>query len=271
VIVPALQLLFPPDFTSDQRDLLLAELQDLGLAAVHEIGEREWRVFFRTADARDAARLATGAGVSATPLDLPDEDWARRSQEALGAITVGRLVIAPPWDVPEARGQGPEAVIVIEPSMGFGTGHHATTRLCLRALQRLPLRGSSVLDVGTGSGILAIAAATLGAAPVVAIDNDPDAISAARSNIERNAVKVDARPGELSDALPASDVVLANLTGAVLRRDRATLMRLARRTLIVSGILTEEAEEVRRTFSSSRSVIDGDEEDGWLAFTVAFP
>jgi ribosomal protein L11 methyltransferase len=281
VIVPVLQLLFPTDFTENERDLLVAALEDYGLIAVHEIADREWRAFFRTGAERDAACLAVGGGsrAAATLLDLPDEDWARRSQEALRAIAVGNLIIAPPWDIPKAEGRRPEAespearaiVIVIEPSMGFGTGHHATTRLCLRALQRVPVRERSVLDVGTGSGVLAIAAAVLGAAPVVAIDNDPDAIEAASANARRNGVAIGFRLSGLTPGVPHADIVLANLTGAVLRRHAATLARLARRTLIVSGVLSDESAELRRTFSTAASAIEQDEEDGWMSFTLTIP
>src|SRR5205814_826268 len=101
----------------------------------------------------------------------------------LKAIEVDGVVVAPPWDVPQGTSK---PVIVIEPSMGFGTGHHATTRLCLRLLQRRELRGARVIDIGTGSGVLALAAWKLGARDVVAIDNDPDALDSARANIARN-------------------------------------------------------------------------------------
>src|SRR6185295_15411863 len=166
-------------------------------------------------------------------LDVDDEDWARRSQADLKAITVGNIVVAPPWELrvpgcgvrdpgsgsdPGSRIADPGIVIVITPSMGFGTGHHATTRLCLALLQDTEVRGRRVLDVGTGSGVLAIAAAKLGAASVTAIDNDPDAIENARENIQANGVEdlVDLRVADLRHLAMTAEVLVANLTGAVL-------------------------------------------------------
>src|SRR5712691_10755423 len=135
--------------------------------------ESDIRVFFATPADRDAACDALAASFDVAAIDVPDEDWARRSQEHLEPITVGRLIVATPWAaahlqpsaIPSAISHEPSAIlIVIAPSMGFGTGHHATTRLCLAALQAIDLRGKFVLDAGTGSGLLAIAAAKLGAA-----------------------------------------------------------------------------------------------------------
>ena len=140
-------------------------------------------MFFSTDAERDraAANLTRQfPDLSLRPLDVPDEDWVARSQAELRAIRVGNIIVAPPWDVPHTAklklDLSPEpgvadlkrpVVIVIKPSMGFGTGHHATTRLCLAALQGSRLQGKSAVDVGTGSGVLAIAASRLGAAPVI--------------------------------------------------------------------------------------------------------
>ena len=180
-----------------------------------------------------------------SPIEVPDEDWARRSQQNLKAVTVDGLVIAPPWDVPGPRAattaEGRDLpVVVIEPSTGFGTGHHATTRLCLRLLQQLELRGARVVDVGTGSGVLALAAWKLGAGDIVAVDNDPDALDNARANIARNGAgaAIDVVRDDLGQLKVApADVVVANLTAALLVRHVVALMELIRRRgyLVLSG------------------------------------
>lgn len=251
--------------------MIAAALLDFDTAAVHEISDTEWRVFFRGAGERDRAANLLAASCAVSPVDIEDEDWARRSQQDLKAVTVGDLVIAPPWDVPPASGPWPP--IVIEPSTGFGTGHHATTRLCLRALQRIDVRGKRVLDVGTGSGVLAIAAAMLGSASVIAVDHDPDALAAARDNIRRNAAAVDLRLVDLErDRLDPADVVIANLTGAMLQRAADTLARLARGgVLIVSGLLEEEVAAVSNAFAPYASDIGRDHESGWGALTLTIP
>jgi ribosomal protein L11 methyltransferase len=155
--------------------------------------------------------------------------------------------------------------------MGFGTGHHATTRLCLAELQKLDLRGKSVLDVGTGSGVLAIAAAALGAESALGIDDDADAIQAANENLECNAVTnvTFAVRDLMKEDLPAVDVVLANLTGALVVRAASRLMTAVRDggTLIVSGVLAAEGDDVRQAFAN-RTFAALVQEDEWLAFTI---
>ena len=254
------------DFASVD-DLLLAALDDFSPTASEEL-DNGVRVFFASREHRDRAQAAFRARrIVAVPIEVSDEDWAVRSQQNLTPITVGNITVLP--SLPERSEDRPIA-IVIEPSMGFGTGHHATTRLCLSALQRSPVRGASVLDVGTGSGILAIAAARLGAAQARGIDSDADAIQSANENLARNP-EVRTVRFELTDvaqdlrSLPRADIVLANLTGALLARVASTLLDALNPggTLIVSGILAAEEEAVRLGFSTVETVWR-QQEDEWI-------
>ena len=256
------------DASCDQPDLLLAAADDFSPTAVEERDD-SLRVFFASPAARDSAVEALRPRFSVVPVDVPDDDWARRSQENLTPITVGRVTVLPS---PESRAPSPESIaIAIPPSMGFGTGHHATTRLCLAALQSIDLRDRFVLDVGTGSGLLAIAAVRLGAARALGIDDDPDAIAAATENLTFNGVTgVEFAVSDLmNNDLPAADVVVANLTGALLVRAAGRLVRALRPggVLIVSGVLATEGAEVRRAFAN-QSFVDDVQEDEWLAFTI---
>jgi ribosomal protein L11 methyltransferase len=256
-------------------ELLMAELDGDAPLAVEDTGS-SLRVFFSSAEAREisSGRLTQQPGLHVESIDVSDEDWAARSQAALTAVHVGRLVIAPPWDA------APGAII-IQPSMGFGTGHHATTRLCLRLMQDLPLQDARVLDVGTGSGVLAIAAATLGAAHVVALDNDPDALQSAAENVELNdvAARVHLTQSDVASGFSRTsgrtsgrpnpfDLVLANLTGATLVRYAPHLVQAThpRGHLIVSGYMVSERGDVeaalaREGLAAAASV----GEDEWLA------
>ena len=256
---PALELRYAPGAGVDvTEDLLYAELDAFEPLAIQEDEiAGGWQVFFRTPAQRDGARAAVASALGNRLLELSaieveDEGWASRSQAGLTPIQAGRFVIAPPWDVPADR--DPDTiVIIIEPSMGFGTGHHATTRMCLELLQQIDVRGTRVIDVGTGSGVLALAAWTLGASRVLAIDHDPDALQNARDNIARNGgtgvVEVVEADLAAVSANPA-DVVLANLTGAALERHAGTLtgMLAERGTLVVSGFSPDELDGVASAF-----------------------
>ena len=219
--------------------------------------EEVWRVFFRSSAVRDAAASALRAQFARAltrlqSVDVPDEGWARRSQENLRAIRVGRIVVTPPWDATAAAAD--DVSVVIDPSTGFGTGHHETTRLCLTILQRLPVVGRHVIDVGTGSGVLAIAAAKLGAERVIAVDNDPEALRNAAENVAGNACEgrvelVEAELGSLS--LPSADVVTANLTAAVLERFAEALVRIMNPggTIVISGFGPHDVESLAGSFA----------------------
>jgi ribosomal protein L11 methyltransferase len=231
-------------------------------------------VVFTTAVDRDAAAEALiGQFPDAVirSMEVPDEDWVAKSQANLKAVQIGAIIVAPPWDVPPTNHR--RLVIVIRPSMGFGTGHHATTRLCLSALQRVPVQGRTVIDVGTGSGLLAIVASRLGASRVVAIDNDADAIHAAEENLELNrGVDMTLRTGDIrfNESGPF-DVVVANLTGALLREAAAHLRALAGpgAHLILSGFLRSEEADVLASYEGL-AVTRRSEEEEWLCLTLQY-
>lgn len=267
-----------------QTDFVLAALDPFAPTAVEE-HETGVRVFFATGERRDAARADLTAGplaqvVDAVPIDVSDEDWAVRSQQDLEPVHVGRISIYPSPEArslkPEARSPGPDAIrLVVRPSMGFGTGHHATTRLCLEALQTIDLRGASVLDIGTGSGVLAIAAVRLGAARALGIDADEDALQAARETLT---VNPDAR-GVTFDAadvmtarLPTAGVVTANLTGALLVRAAGRIAGAVSDggTLIVSGVLAGELAEVRAAYPAF-DLVARSEDGEWTALVLRRP
>jgi ribosomal protein L11 methyltransferase len=279
-VYPALRITFFESPTEEQMDLLLALLDDFRPTAINDI-DNGVVAYFVSASVRDDALAQLGAYelVDVTAEDVPDENWAERSQAALTPVTVGRLTIAPPWTVTdELRATVPGPIIVILPSMGFGTGHHASTRLCLELLQRVPVQGKRVLDIGTGSGVLAIAARVLGAVSVVGIDFDPDAITNARENLELNAisdgvtfVESDVRT-HATGGSGAYDVILANLTGSLLQREAGLMATLAAPSshLIVSGFQIHEVDDVRNAFQSiGWRYEDRIESESWVAIQFA--
>jgi ribosomal protein L11 methyltransferase len=271
------------DVAGIESDFLLALVDDFGPHAV-DTHDSLVTIFFTEASGRDRARdavMRAHPDVVVNARDVDDEDWAARSQANLTPVIVGRITVAPPWAEPAtgfptphppASGVQPSVVIVIAPSMGFGTGHHATTRLCLRALQELDLTESRVLDVGTGSGVLAIAARMLGAREAIGIDDDRDAIHSAMENLTRNPgidhVTFEARDLRTAPLSPA-DVITANLTGALLVRSANLLVGALtpHGSLIVSGLQTHEREDVVRAFGQERVVWEAVEDD-WVGLIV---
>jgi ribosomal protein L11 methyltransferase len=278
---PALIIHFTPGTTAADRDRLVALLADYDLVAIQEDdpgSPATWTAHFGSAEARSAAAEAVGAIADVDSLrlelaDVEDDDWARRTQADLPAIRVGRVIVAPPWDLPDASAAGEALIVEIEPSRGFGTGHHQSTRLCLVLLQSRRLDSMTMIDVGTGSGVLAIVAAKLGAAFVSAIDVDPDAIENARENIARNGVGhiVEAHVRDLTHpGMPAADLVTANLTGSLLARHAAELGTLVKTggSLLVAGFTVDEKPLVLDAFETAFELTESAEEDGWWAFVL---
>jgi ribosomal protein L11 methyltransferase len=267
------------DVAGADPDLLLAVVDDCSPTALEE-RPGSVTLFFADAAPRDRARAQIARELpmaDTAPREVDDEDWARRSQQDLVPVTVGDVTVAPPWaSIAPSPGRA-KVLVVVQPSMGFGTGHHATTRLCLGALQTLDLAGASVLDVGTGSGVLAIAARRLGARCAIGLDNDPDAIQAAARNLLLNpGAEVTLFLADFSTWFGSSglaapgggesvDVLMANLTGALLTR-MAPLLRGAVRpsgSIVVSGLLEEERDEVVAAFSGAELVWESSE-DEWV-------
>ena len=252
-------------------------LEDRPTETDRQNGSETVRVHFSAAADRNAAanaigQLGHGAVIIArVDVDNDGQYWAARCQSSLRAVPVGRLVIAPPWDVPL---DAPDSsVIVITPSMGFGTGHHPTTRLCLRALQDPPPTGVSVIDLGTGSGVLAIAAARLGATAAFALDSDPDALHCAQANVAVNLVDSTVRiiAADIRQAAVSvpGEVVMANLTGELLTRISETFATYATAgaRLILSGFTVAEIGRVAHAFASFARV-DGELREGDWACLV---
>ncbi len=270
---PALDLDARPHVALDDLDDRVALfLDDHDVIAVEHERSRHWRVYFDSDAARarvaDALPIVMPGTFDVTPADVEDEGWALKVQQALGAVTAGDIVVAPPWDVPETDGQ----VIIIEPSMGFGTGHHQSTRLCLRALQEIDVHGLDVIDAGTGSGVLAIAACLRGARGARALDCDPDAIEAAADNAARNGVadRVHASVADLGTwhGEPAP-LVFANLTAFLLRRFTPAVHTMVAPggRLILSGFTGEQVALVLDVFPGWTLVSRYDEDD-WVGLLL---
>ena len=208
--------------------------------------------------------------------ELAEADWRDSWKKYFGIQRIGRnVVIAPSWI--EYAGKPDETVVRIDPGMAFGTGQHPTTSMCLAALEEFVRAGASVLDLGCGSGILAIAASLLGAGRVLAIDIDPQAVKAAAENAAANSVAVDVREGSLSaDAAPAErfDIVVANISGVALERLAGAIAAALNGggRLIASGFLEDRVDGLSAVFSAAGLSVERVVEDGvWRAMVARRP
>jgi ribosomal protein L11 methyltransferase len=206
--------------------------------------------------------------------ELSDQDWNRQWAESVRPIRIGRrIVIRPSWE-PVAL-QAHDIEIVLDPKQAFGTGHHATTRMLLERLESLIHGGESVLDVGTGSGILAMVALRLGAASAFGVECDPVAVDCARDYAKENGFgsAFEVRCGTLHEVQGTlrPDLVLANL-------DCQTLLQLCERLtqyashgarLLLSGILIEQEQEIAERFSRAGAMVcQRREQEGWVALEL---
>jgi ribosomal protein L11 methyltransferase len=201
---------------------------------------------------------------------VAEKDWEEAWKKRLTVLRIGeRIVIQPSWLDYDA---GPEDVVIrLDPGMAFGTGLHPTTQICLRALEDFVQPGMEVLDLGTGSGVLAIAAAKLGAARVLAVDNDPQAVVVARRNVIDNGVgdRVQVREGSLLDISDYYDLVVVNILARVIveliEEGLAEHLR-PEAVLITAGITIDSASGVAAAFErGGLDLTDQRQQDDWIS------
>jgi len=257
----------------EQADLVLAELTVLAPNGVEEEwgpGYVEYAIYGGEGELPELGEIdaATGEGlVEVTATEVPD-DWADRWQDFHKPILVGeRLWLRPSWEAPREGAID----LVVDPGRAFGTGAHPTTRLCLELLLELEEAGDAggpLTDLGTGSGVLAIAAAKLGWGPVHGYDHEGPALEAAAANAEANGVAVELEHVSLRERLPAlAPTAVANLTAPILRAVAAQLDEsTVPETLVCSGLLPPELDEVAAAFApSSLAEADRRREGDWAA------
>lgn len=257
------------------RDDLMAALFAAGSLGVHEDGVLLVTHVDPATDlgALQSAAHAVDADAVFDVSVLPDHDWTEAWRAGVRAHALGALTVAPPW---LAGDYDPARSIIIEPAMAFGTGEHATTRGVVRLMQRVIRAGDTVADLGAGSAVLAIAAVKLGAATAAAIEMDPDAISNAEENVERNDVKgrVQVLAGDAAVLLPLVApvrVVLANIISSVLTELLPTIAAslTVDGTAILSGILFDERASMLQVIESGGwRVVEEDREESWWSVTI---
>jgi ribosomal protein L11 methyltransferase len=212
--------------------------------------------------AKAAAIARLGAAPGFRVARVEDEDWVRRSQAQFAPVEIGeRLWVGPSWKEPPPR---TEAVVRLDPGLAFGTGSHPSTRLALRFLEKHIRGGERVLDYGCGSGILAIAAAKLGAVQVDAVDVDAEAVRTATANARANEVAVRAAaPEELAPAL--YDLVVSNILAQplILLAPLLAARTASRGRIALSGILAAQAAEVADAYARFFDARSTRIEEGW--------
>jgi ribosomal protein L11 methyltransferase len=253
----AFRLRVPPA----DEDLATAALWDAGTAGIEVRGPAdgtlELLAYFPDAVSETTVAQAWPSA-SAELVPVPDVDWVARFREGFRAFAAGRFRIAPSWDAPPP---GPD-VLLVDPGRAFGTGTHETTRLCLSALEGLAGRRrlGRTLDLGSGTGLLAVAAARLGAGPVVASDLDPEATSASLTHARLNAARLAVVRADGGTAFrPAAfDLVLANLMAPLLIERAGEVQRLLApgAALVLSGLLVADVGDVSAAYAASGTAVE---------------
>ena len=208
---------------------------------------------------------------------LEDKDWEREWMQHYRPMQFGtRLWVCPSWLQPPE----PDAVnLLLDPGLAFGTGTHPTTDLCLRELDAMELAGVTAVDYGCGSGILAVAALKLGAALALGVDNDPQALVASLDNAQRNGLAAQRLPVALPEDVVLAEwqhraeVVIANILAGPLMQLSDTLLQFLRPggTLLLSGLLQTQADELRQHYADRITLRIAAEKDGWVCLRGELP
>lgn len=259
------------------RDRVIGILMDGGAGAVQELGGAVVTHLTDDSPLDALCSALTTAGGIVRRTDLGDVDWGSQWVTRVGVQRIGKIAVAPPW----MRESIADAAIpiVIEPAMAFGTGEHETTRGVLTLMQNLVEPGMFVADLGSGSGVLAIAAAKLGAERVVAIEMDPDAIGNAVENVELNGVasRVTVLEGDAAALLPLVapvSLVLANIISSVIIELSPIIARAlpSGGKAVISGILVTEREHLLASLSADGWTLVSELREGeWWSSVIARP
>ena len=250
----------------DERDLLIAELWEAGVEGIVET-PTGLHAFFDGAADRDALRERFGGELEETE----ERDWVAEGREALQPMLAGtKFFLRPEWrDDPAPEGR---LTIVVNSGLAFGTGAHESTRLCLAALEEMLTPGMTVVDIGTGSGILAEAAVKLNAGRVLACDIDPTAVEVARENFARAGIRVELFEGSAPNIdAGVADLVIGNLSPEWLEMLGADLARIAKPggVVLLSGIEAHDLERLLPKLSAEGLAIQKiDEENQWRALRL---
>jgi ribosomal protein L11 methyltransferase len=257
----------------EQAELVLAELLELVPAGLEEVDRGDSVEYAIYGSAGELPALPTLRAAAADALvevstsELED-GWSDRWRQFHQPLVLGeRLTVRPPWESPARAGID----VVIDPGQAFGTGAHATTRLCLESMLELPGHAGSFVDLGCGSGVLAVTASKLGWDPVIALDNDPASLEATGLNARANGARLEIRRLDVRDGpIPGGHTIVANLLAPLLIAAAPRIPPVAEQ-VIVSGVLLSEADRVATAVESATDLREAARRTlaGWVAIVFA--